>query len=82
MLLWERIYAHGGEAGINRADKEFDVFVWSVKGKQLWKFLVRTPDIVIEKDRKIAIVKEHLQTLGCSELFINSMGVEAVLHVY
>lgn len=74
MVLWERIYASAGEAGINRADKEFDVFVWSVKGKQLWKFLVRTPDVVIEKERKIAIVRDHLQTLGCSELFVDLMA--------
>lgn len=73
MNLWERIYAAEGEAGVARADKELDVFVWSVSGKQLWKFLVRTPDVVIEKERKIEVLRDHLQKMGCSPLFINLM---------
>lgn len=74
MNLWESVYAAEGEAGVARADKELDVFVWSVRGKQLWKFLVRTPDVLIEKDRKIEVLRDHLQTMGCSPLFINLMG--------
>jgi F0F1-type ATP synthase delta subunit len=74
MNLWERIYSAEGEVGINRADKELDVFVWSVQGKQLWKFLVRTPDVLIEKERKIEVIRDHLQTMGCSQLFIDTMA--------
>lgn len=74
MNLWESIYAAEGEVGVARADKELDVFVWSVRGKQLWKFLVRTPDVLIEKDRKIEVLRDHLQTMGCSPLFVEQMS--------
>jgi len=74
MHLWEKIYAAEGEQGIARADKELDVFVWSVKGKQLWKFLVRTPDMLIDKERKIEVIREHLQNMGASKVFIDLMA--------
>jgi len=73
MHLWQRIYEATGDAGLLRAEKEFDTFVWSVRGKQLWRFLVQTPDAFIERERKIFVLREHLTSLGCSDTFVDLM---------
>jgi F0F1-type ATP synthase delta subunit len=73
MRLWQKVYEGAGDAGLARAEKEFDIFVWSVRGKQLWKFLVQTPDAFVDRDRKIALVREHLTSMGCTPLFIDLM---------
>lgn len=82
MNLWESIYSAEGETGVARADKELDVFVWSVRGKQLWKFLVRSPDVIIDKERKIEVLQDHLESIGCSPLFINLMGTLFLAFVF
>jgi len=73
MHIWQQINAIGGDAALMRAEKEFDNFVWSVRGKELWKFLVQTPDAFIERDTKIFVLRDHLESLGCSATFVDLM---------
>jgi len=74
MVLWEKLYASGGDAALVRGEKEIDNFVWSVRGNKVWDFLIKTPDDLVSRDRKFAVVEEHLQAIGCSPLFIKLMG--------
>jgi len=74
MHLWERLYSAGGDQALLRGEKEIDNFVWSVRGNKVWEFLVKTPDDLISRDKRFAVVEEHLQAIGCSPLFIRLMG--------
>jgi len=73
MYIWQQIYDAGGDAALTRAEKEFDNFVWSVRGKELWRFLVQTPDAFIDRETKLYVLQDHLQNLGCSKTFMNLM---------
>jgi F0F1-type ATP synthase delta subunit len=73
MYLWQQLYAAGGDAALGRAEKEFDNFVWSVRGKELWKFMVQTPDAFIDRETKIFVLRDHLESLGCSKTFVDLM---------
>jgi len=73
MYIWQQIYDAGGDAALARAEKEFDNFVWSVRGKELWKFMVQTPDAFVDRETKIWVLREHLEGLGCSTTFVDLM---------
>jgi len=69
MLLFKNVYEAEGVEGLNRTQKELDVFLWSVEGKKEWNSLIYTPDLLVSRATKNAKVAAHLKAIGASPLF-------------
>jgi len=69
MWMWEKIYNSQGDAGLARAEKEFDVFVWSTRNAEIWPLLTQTPDEIIPKERKVSVLRKQLKEIGVSDDF-------------
>jgi len=76
MALWRKVYDAEGLEGIQRVQKELEVFLYATKRKEnatLWNTLLYTPDQLISRDHKNKAVLNLLNNIGASPLFIRAM---------
>jgi len=71
--LWRNVYEADGLAGLERTQKELDVFLWSVEGKKAWTSLIYTPDVLIPREKKDALLLRQLEAIGASQTFIDNL---------
>jgi len=69
MQFFEKAYENGGDEGVKRFEKELDVLTWSVRKDADWEVVTRSP--LVNKEWRNQLVHERLQSIGCSQFFIN-----------
>jgi len=74
MALWKRVFEAEGLEGLERTQKELDVFLWSVEGKKAWTTLLYTPDLILPREKKKNLVlQSQLEAIGASQTFIDNL---------
>jgi len=74
MKLWSAVFEAEGAKGLARIQRELAVFASFTRINNNWKNLLHTPDAFFDLAYKTEKMKEHLQTLAASPLFVQLMS--------
>jgi len=73
MNIWQKVATAEGTRGLNRTEMEMNVFFAYTQMDSNWKGLIHTPDAFVSMDEKINVLTRILDSLGCSNSFLDLM---------
>jgi hypothetical protein len=79
MNIWRNIATNEGAKGLNRTQTELYVFSSYARNTRQWRDLVHTPNAFVPLESKVDQMRYLLNTLGCSEIFVNLMSMFSLM---